>query len=112
MTADPEAALVDARARVLHDLSATLPTTPLVIDALDAAISERRTWVEPWPEGSAYLACLVAQDVQEAIASSVGRWPRCRTNGDHTLHVEPDLGEDPSWVCENCAAVIAAVGEL
>jgi len=50
MTADPEEALGDARARVLHDLSATLPTTPLVIDALDAAISERRAWVEPWPE--------------------------------------------------------------
>ncbi len=112
MTAEPEAALGDARARVLHDLSATLPTTPHVIDALDTAIRERRNWVEPWPEGAAFLACLVAQDVQEAIAPAVGRWPRCRTNGDHTLHVEPDLGEDPSWVCEDCSAVVASIGEL
>ena len=67
-----------------------------VIDTLDAAVSERRAWVEPWPEGAAFLTCLVAQDVQEAIAPAVGRWPRCRTNGDHTLHVEPDLGEDPT----------------
>ncbi|MCZ3386006.1 MAG: hypothetical protein LH630_03350 [Actinomycetia bacterium] len=112
MTTDAEAALADARARVLHDLSATLPTTPAVIDALDAAISDRREWVEPWPAGASYLACLVAQDVQEAIAPSVGRWPRCRINGDHTLHIEPDLGEDPRWVCEDCSGVVAAVGEL
>lgn len=112
MTTDADAALGDARARVLHDLSATLPTTPVVVDALDAAIRDRREWVEPWPDGASFLACLVAQDVQEAIASSVGRWPRCRTNGDHTLHVEPVLGEDPHWVCESCSAVVAAIGEL
>lgn len=112
MTADPGPALADARARVLHDLSATLPTTPSVIDTLDAAVANRRSWVEPWPEGAAFLTCLVAQDVQEAISPAVGRWPQCRTDGDHTLHVEPDLGEDPHWVCEDCAAIVAAIGEL
>ena len=54
----------------------------------------------------------LSMNIPFAIAPSVGRWPRCRTNGDHTLHVEPDLGEDPSWVCENCSAIVAAVGEL
>ena len=110
----PEAgdALADARARVLHDLSATLPTTPAIVDILDRAVSQRREWVQPWPDGAAFLVCLVAQDVQEALSESVGRWPRCRTNGDHTLHVEPDLGEDPHWVCEDCPGVVAPVGEL
>ena len=75
MTADLDAALADARARVLHDLSATLPTTPAMIDALDRAVSDRRVWAEPWPEGSAFVACLLAQDVQEALAGSLGRWP-------------------------------------
>ena len=112
MSPDVDVALADARARVLHDLSATLPTTPLVVDALDGALSERRQWVEPWPEGAPFLTCLVAQDVQEALAGSVGRWPRCRTNGDHTLHVEPDLGDDPHWVCEDCPGVVAPVGGL
>jgi hypothetical protein len=112
MSPEIDSALAAARARVLHDLSATLPTTPTVIDTLDQAVSERRQWVEPWPDGAAFLACLVAQDVQEALTASVGRWPRCRTNGDHTLHVEPDLGEDPHWVCEDCGGVAAPVGAL
>ena len=111
-TADLDAALADARARVLHDLSATLPTTPAMIDALDRAVSDRRVWAEPWPEGSAFVACLLAQDVQEALAGSVGRWPQCRVSGEHTLFVEPDLGEDPHWVCEDCAAVVAPIGGL
>ena len=112
MIADLDAALADARARVLHDLSATLPTTPATVDALDQALSDRRAWAEPWPAGVAFLPCLLAQDVQEALAGSVGRWPQCRVSGEHTLHVEPDLGEDPYWVCEDCAAVVAPIGGL
>ncbi len=112
MTTDVEAALAEARARVLHDLSATMPTGPDVVDSLEQAVDERRAWVEPWPEGAAFLTCLVAQDVQESLASSHGRWPRCRLDGGHTLHVEPDLGEDPHWVCDDCGAVVAQVGGL
>ena len=84
----------------------------MVIDILDAAVRDRRRWVEPWPEGAAFLTCLVAQDVQESLSASVGRWPRCRMSGDHTLHVEPDLGDDPHWVCEDCSAVVAPIGGL
>lgn len=112
MTSDVDTALADARARVLHDLSATLPTTPTVVDTLDSVLHERRQWVEPWPEGAPLLTCLVAQDVQEALEASVGRWPQCRTNGDHTLHVEPDLGDDPHWVCPDCTATVAPIGGL
>jgi hypothetical protein len=112
MTTDLEAALAEARARVLHDLSATLPTTPVVIDVLDVAVRDRRVWAEPWPEGADFVTCLVAQDVQEALTRSVGRWPQCRVSGEHTLHVEPDLGDDPHWICEDCAAVVAPIGGL
>lgn len=112
MTAEADAALAEARARVLHDLSATLPTGPAVVDALEQALDERRAWVEPWPAGAEFLTCLVAQDVQEALVGSHGRWPRRRMDGSHTLHVEPDLGEDPHWVCEDCVAVVAPIGGL
>jgi hypothetical protein len=107
-----EEALADARARLLHDLSATTQTTPAVVDALEDALAMRRTWAEPWPEGAAFITCLVAQDVQEALEGPHGRWPACRVDGTHQLHVEPDLGESPQWVCEDCATVVAPVGEL
>ncbi len=112
MTIDLDAALAEARARVLHDLSATLPTTPVVIDVLDEAVRDRRAWAEPWPQGADFVTCLVAQDVQEALTGTVGRWPQCRVSGEHTLHVEPDLGDDPHWICEDCAAVVAPIGGL
>jgi hypothetical protein len=112
MNPDIDEALTDARARVLHDLSATLPTSPAIVDVLDAAVRDRRAWVEPWPDGAAYLACLIAQDVQEALATSLGRWPLCRSDGSHMLHVEPDLGEDPHWICEDCHAVVTPIGSL
>jgi hypothetical protein len=111
-TQDVDNALAEARARVLHDLSATMATSPDVIDLLDDAVHRRREWVQPWPEGAQFLTCLVAQDVQEALTESVGRWPQCRQNGEHTLHVEPDLGEDPHWVCENCKGVAGRIGRL
>ncbi len=109
---DVDEALARARSQLLNDLSATIRTTPDVIDALDDAIQERRSWAQPWPEGAAFLTCLLAQDLQEALAGVVGRWPSCRMNGEHQLHVEPDLGEDPQWVCEDCAVVAAPVGNL
>jgi hypothetical protein len=105
-------ALADARARLLHDLAATTPTTPAVVDVLEDVLTERRSWAAPWPDGAAFLTCLVAQDLQESLAEIIGRWPNCRLDGGHQLHVEPDLGENPRWVCESCAAVAAPIGGL
>ena len=105
-------ALTDTRARLLHDLSATTQTTPLVIDALEDALSKRREWAKPWPEGASFITCLVAQDLQEALEGAHGRWPPCRLDGTHQLRVEPDLGEDPRWVCEDCVSVVGPIGSL
>lgn len=112
MTIGVDEALALARSRLLSDMASTMRTTPEVVDILDGVLEERRNWATPWPEGAAFLTCLVAQDVQEALAGVVGRWPACRMNGDHQLHVEPDLGEDPRWVCEDCAVAAAPVGGL
>ena len=105
-------ALADARARLLHDLSATTQTTPSVVNALEDVLQQRREWARPWPDGAAFITCLAAQDLQEELEGMHGPWPMCRFDGSHRLHVEPDLGEDPRWVCEDCAAVVAPVGEL
>ena len=105
-------ALAQARARLLHDLHATLPTTPVHVDILENVVAERGEWVGPWPAGAEFLTCLVAQDLQEQLEESDGRWPLCRLDGSHQLHVTPDLGADPYWVCEDCEKVVAAVGEL
>jgi len=107
-----DVALADARVRLLHDLAATTQTTPLLVDVLEHALTERKQWVKPWPEGAAFIACLVAQDLQEALEGVHGRWPRCRADGSHQLRVEPDLGEDPHWVCEDCSSRVAEVGGL
>lgn len=105
-------ALADARARLLNDFSATVPTSAVVVDALEDALTARREWATHWPDGAQYLPCLVAQDVQEAVVQVVGRWPTCRMDGSHQLHVTPDLGADPHWVCESCSRVAAPVGGL
>ncbi len=123
-------ALLAARALVLHDLAAYGMDNATTVSVVDHVLTERRWWVEQWPAGAAYVACLVAQDVQEALLESVGRWPLCRRDhgdedttdqgevvpGDdaapHELHVLPDLGEDPHWVCEKSGTVVAAVGAL
>lgn len=112
-------ALLAARALVLHDLAAYGMDNATTVSVVDSVLTERRWWVEQWPAGAAYVACLVAQDVQEALLESVGRWPMCRgahdDEGDvapHELRVAPDLGEDPHWVCEEEGAVVAPVGAL
>jgi len=109
---DVDTALNEARSRLLHDLSATVRTTPQVVDVLEEVIEQRRAWAAPWPDGAVFLTCLVAQDLQETAAPMLGRWPACRMNGEHQLHVEPDLGEDPNWVCEDCGQVAAPIGDL
>ena len=48
---DVEEELTQARARLLHDLQATLPTTPARIDVLEDVVAARREWVGPWPAG-------------------------------------------------------------
>ena len=88
------------------------------VSLVDEVLVQRRWWAEQWPEGTAYVEGLVAQDVQEALADQVGRWPLCRETHDdgeaeaHELRVSPDLGEDPHWVCEEAGVVIAPVGHL
>lgn len=109
--------LLCARALVLHDLAAAGLDSARTVSIVEDVVTERRWWVEQWPEGSAYVACLVAQDVQEALLEEIGRWPLCplphvEDDTVHELRVSPDLGEDPHWVCEEDGCVIAPVGSL
>ena len=110
------ALLFDARARVLADLQARDHATAAAVSALEDAVSQRKWWAEQWPEGEVYVAGLVAQDVQDALFESVGRWPACRSCGDapvHTLYIQPDLGgPDPVWVCEESGNPVAELGRL
>lgn len=110
--------LLAARALILHDLAAYGLDTGATVSVVDEVVSSRRWWVEQWPEGAEYLSCLVAQDVQEALAEGVGRWPLCsHSHGEesarpHELRIQPDLGPDPHWVCEESGSVVAPVGAL
>ena len=114
--------IYEARARVLADLEARRVATPTTVSALDEACSQRRWWVEQWPEGEPYVAGLIAQDVQDALVDGIGRaeeaglWPVCRAcRGEpvHALHIAPDLGgPDPAWVCEESGTVVAELGRL
>jgi hypothetical protein len=112
-------ALLEARARVLHDLAARGLDNPATVSVVDDVLTARRWWVDQWPDGAPFVACLVAQDVQEALLEQVGRWPLCSATHDpddepaeHELRVSPDLGEDPHWVCEEVGVVVAPVGAL
>lgn len=107
--------LLDARARVLADLSARRLATASAVSALEDACESRHWWASQWPQGSEYVAGLVAQDVQDALSESVGRWPLCLAcDGPiHSLYIHPDLGgPDPVWVCEETGRVEAALGFL
>jgi len=113
-------ALFAARARVLCDLGAYGMDTAPIVSVLDEVLTTRRWWLDQWPDGAAFVACLVAQDLQEALLESVGRWPMCArphidpddTVAPHELRVSPDLGEDPHWVCEEDGTVVASLGAL
>jgi hypothetical protein len=109
--------LLAARARVLHDLAARGMDSARSVSIVDEVLTARRWWVEQWPDGSEYVACLVAQDVQEALLESIGRWPLCSLHTadpqpPHELRVAPDLGPDPQWVCEEDGSVVGPVGGL
>jgi hypothetical protein len=110
------ARLFEARSRVLADLQARDHATTAAVNALEDAVADRKWWAEQWPEGEAYVAGLVAQDVQDALFDTAGRWPVCLSCGDapaHALHIQPDLGgPDPVWVCEESGREIAPLGEL
>jgi hypothetical protein len=107
--------LFEARARVLKDLEARRTATAEAVSILEDAISSRTWWAEQWPEGIEYVAGLVAQDVQDALLESHGRWPLCLSceGSDHSLYIQPDLGgPDPVWVCEESGDVVAPLGGL
>ncbi len=105
-----------ARALVLADLEARKLATATAVSALEEAVASRRWWAEQWPEGEVYVAGLVAQDVQDAVVDSGGRWPEClscRGAPRHALHIQPDLGgPDPVWVCEESGTAVAELGRL
>ena len=111
-------ALLDARARVLADLTATGAADAGSVSVLEEALAERRWWAQEWPEGTPYVAGQVAQDVQEALFDrGVGRWPLCRlcdpdAAPEHELRISPELGADPAWICERSGAVAAPLGAL
>ncbi|MFI0038525.1 hypothetical protein ACH4NS_23950 [Streptomyces mutabilis] len=110
-----EQALHAARALVLADLVAGQVAEPDVVSLVEESVTQRRWWVEQWPEGAEYVAGLVAQDVQDALLERHGRWPLCPVCGSgdpHALDVEPELGPDPHWVCGKAGVKVAAVGSL
>jgi TorA maturation chaperone TorD len=96
--------LLEARARVLDDLAARGLDSPQCVDLVEDVVTDRRWWVEQWPEGATYVAGQVAQDVQD-------RCTTCDTAEPHDLHIEPELGPDPHWTCER-AGVVAPLGAL
>ena len=69
--------LFDARARVLADLQARNHATAHAVSILEDAVSAREWWADQWPEGQVYVAGLVAQDVQDGLFETAGRWPLC-----------------------------------
>ena len=109
-------ALLAARALVLHDLEATSAADPSSVSALETAVATRRWWAAQWEEGKAYVAGLVAQDLQDALLETRGRWPLCRACDHldpHALYVHPELGgPDPQWVCEHSGIEVAPLGFL
>ena len=112
-----DALMLEARARVLHDLDRRSMATAAAVSMLEEAMSGRGWWAEQWPEGRVYVAGLVAQDVQDALLDRAQRWPACeQCDVDeplHTLAISPDLGgPDPVWVCEQSGDVIAPLGDL
>jgi hypothetical protein len=113
---NPESALHAARADVLHDLQVTRLAEANVIDLLEDAVATRRWWVEQWPAGASYVAGLIAQDVQDGLLETTGRWPECPVCAQgppHAVYIHPELGgPDPVWVCEESGATVAPLGCL
>lgn len=105
-----------ARALVLHDLEGTGVADPATVSVLESALVDRGWWLRQWAEGATFVVGLVAQDVQDALLQTNGRWPLCRAcdpQEPHALYVHPDLGgPEPTWVCEQAGIAVAPVGGL
>jgi hypothetical protein len=103
--------LESARAAVAHDLH-----SPAYDGQVNAAVEHRTWWLEQWPAGAPHVLGLLAQDVQESVALVDPLWPLCPEPGcretAHPLHIEPDLGPDPFWVCARSGLPVAPVGSL
>lgn len=108
--------LLQARALVLHDLAVCGAATARLVDVVEDIVTERRWWVEEWPEGAEYVAGQVAQDVQDRLLDEGLRWPPCPVHQDsadqHCLHIEPDLGAESWWSCSVDATPVAPLGAL
>jgi hypothetical protein len=116
-TPEIEAALHGARALILADLTARDVADAAVVSLVEEAVTHRRWWLEQWPDGVEYVLGLVAQDVQDKLLETYGRWPLCvecaeAEDDPHALSVEPELGPEPHWVCGKRGVAVAAVGEL
>jgi len=109
-------ALLEARARVLHDLQSCGGADAAAVSIVEDVVAQRRWWVEQWPDGAAYVAGQIAQDVQDALLDRIGRWPLCHgcppEADPHELRIEPELGADPHWVCELADRIVAPLGAL
>ena len=82
---------------------------------LEESLSQRRWWLQQWSAGAAYVPGLVAQDVQDALCDDACRWPRCTScdrAAPHSLQIQPDLGDDPHWVCDASGIDVAPLGAL
>lgn len=108
--------LFEARALVLRDLTACDLATAAVVDIVEDIITERRWWVDEWPEGEAFALGQIAQDVQDRLLDEGVNWPVCPRHGlsshSHDLHVEPDMGPHAVWTCALDAMRLAPVGQL
>lgn len=113
-----EEAIHRGRALVLADLTADGLAGPKEVSMLEKAVSHRRWWSDQWPEGAVFVPGLLAQDMQDAILEQHGRWPLCplceaAPEGEpHALDLEPELGEDPRWVCGVTGREVAPLGSL
>jgi hypothetical protein len=111
-------ALLEARARVLADLTATRLADAHTVSLLESALATRRWWASEWPEGASYVAGQVAQDVQDALFDAgTARWPLCHlcppdAAPEHELRITPELGPAPTWLCERTGVTAAALGAL
>ena len=101
---------------VLADLQTCGLASPMTVSALENAVEERRWWAAQWPEGHVYVAGLVAQDVQDALLETVGRWPLCSSCDDpdeHALYIHPELGGLNRCGCANSRPQdVAELGHL
>jgi hypothetical protein len=106
--------LLAARALLLHDLAARGVTDADSMTLVEDVVLHRRWWLESWPEGAEVVAGQLAQDLQERLLDEAGcRWPECPLHeGGHELRIDPDLGPDPHWVCEDVGEVVAPLGAL